>query len=332
MRFTLSNLPAVLITCLPLYGWWYNYGLIRFTLALLFIALLRQIAVFLHIFRDKSDRNKMVLDATSSSHFVEKIRWTLDYLGADYEEEQNVSTLRALLTGETVPQLRVPATGTKIGDSNDIITFLLGKYGAESKQRRKFLSPHKEAKKLTELSDEIGEVVKKIAYPAAFKAPDLEAVALKIFGFHQTEMIPGVQRKAIELLVPLLIRYIKWKVGDEAGLDTAEENAEKLLDLLVTFDDLLKDGREFLLEGTTEPSVVDIHFASMLGPLLFNSNFGGKAVQEESKVTPDDLGPEGKKFMDQMLKKVNKRKSVKFAKEMFDKYRFRVLEGAAAKK
>ena len=39
------------------------------------------------------DVDKIVLESLPISHYVEKVRWCLDYIGQEYEEEQDVGIL-----------------------------------------------------------------------------------------------------------------------------------------------------------------------------------------------------------------------------------------------
>lgn len=79
-----------------------------------------------------------MLETISVSHYVEKVRWVLDYLAVPYTEEvgvclpstvycvdqENVGILGLVLTGRTVPRLRDSARAVTIGNSADILRYL----------------------------------------------------------------------------------------------------------------------------------------------------------------------------------------------------------------
>lgn len=48
------------------------------------------------------------LESITISHYVEKVRWCLDYLNEPYEEIENIGILGILLFGRSVPVLHDP--------------------------------------------------------------------------------------------------------------------------------------------------------------------------------------------------------------------------------
>ena len=72
---------------------------------------------------------ELQLDTISASHFVEKVRWSMDILGVDYTERPVGGTLGVFFTGRSVPQLRVHtgATRSTISNSSDILRYLWGR-------------------------------------------------------------------------------------------------------------------------------------------------------------------------------------------------------------
>ena len=69
---------------------------------------------------------ELVLATISASHFVEKVRWSMDKLGVDYAEQTSGGTLGAYFRGRTVPQLKVRTGHVRsvIGNSPDILRYL----------------------------------------------------------------------------------------------------------------------------------------------------------------------------------------------------------------
>ena len=69
------------------------------------------------------------LHTITFSHYVEKVRWSLDRLGVAYEEVPNVGIAGVLLTGRTVPWLEVSPGEVRIGESSRILRYLWGESG-----------------------------------------------------------------------------------------------------------------------------------------------------------------------------------------------------------
>ena len=55
--------------------------------------------------RTRFARDHHVLESFPFSNFVEKVRWCLDHLGVDYEEEQDVGILGVLLAQRAVKMI-----------------------------------------------------------------------------------------------------------------------------------------------------------------------------------------------------------------------------------
>ena len=95
-----------------------------------------------------------MLESIALSHYVEKVRWALDILAIDYEEEQDVGIVGAFFTGRMacdylyvwltligglypmvhgaptyqVPGLRLPGKNFTVYNSPDILRYLYGKF------------------------------------------------------------------------------------------------------------------------------------------------------------------------------------------------------------
>ena len=79
----------------------------------------------------RSKHNKIILETIAVSHYVEKVRWALDLLNIDYEEEQDCGIIGVFFTGRMVPGLRVPRQNFTIYNSDDILRYLYGKHYAD---------------------------------------------------------------------------------------------------------------------------------------------------------------------------------------------------------
>merc|ERR1711884_68092 len=81
----------------------------------------------MHLGRTKFNpamRDKIILHTLPISHYVEKVRWYLDYAGIEYEEEQDIGLLNIILCGRSMPTLEVPSKGVTISNSSDILRYL----------------------------------------------------------------------------------------------------------------------------------------------------------------------------------------------------------------
>merc|ERR1719228_1855271 len=128
MRLTPQLLPLLLLLLLPGLQWLGHFtSLLGITFFLISTFLLRTALVFLKLGNRKKDK-RLILETISISHYVEKVRWCLDYLDLDYVEEEDVGILGVFLLGRSVPQLKVPGKGVVIGNSADILHYLYGSH------------------------------------------------------------------------------------------------------------------------------------------------------------------------------------------------------------
>ena len=80
---------------------------------------------------------------------------------------------------------------------------------------------------------------------------------------------------------------------------------------------LLSDGRNYLLK-TERPTFVDFQFASMMSLLLMPEDFGGGAVNPESRLVPKEVGPE----VEKLAKEIAATPAGKFALRMYKEHRY----------
>lgn len=86
---------------------------------------------------------KLALATMSASHFVEKVRWSMDRLGVDDTEQPAGRARGVFFLGRTVPQLRV-RTGSvqsNIANSAKILRCLSGRYAVDDPVAAEFLKP-----------------------------------------------------------------------------------------------------------------------------------------------------------------------------------------------
>lgn len=145
MRLKIDLLPLALLTLFPLYVFFYNLGLIKLLAGYIVIFILREVIILTPIFNPSKD-HKLILEGIHVSPYVEKIRWCLDYIDQDYEEEQDVGILGLFLLGRRVPVLKVPTKNIKITNSSDILRYVYAITKNKSMEVAQFLEPTTQVK------------------------------------------------------------------------------------------------------------------------------------------------------------------------------------------
>ena len=223
----------------------------------------------------------LVLDTISMSHFAEKGRWCMDRLGVDYRENKSNGLLGVVLTGRTVPRLRLRtgAVESSIGHSPEILRFLWGEYGARL-ETAAFLEPTQESLELEAKIDRYGVDLQVWVYHHLL--PHKE-ITLHIWGA-QDPGIPQWQRTVARLLYPLLAKFLRCTFGiDGAHYSKAVEHIDAML---ATAEERLQGDKQYLLGDTL--SYVDITFASISGLWLQPDNYGGGQA-DDCMVEIDEL-------------------------------------------
>jgi glutathione S-transferase len=227
---------------------------------------------------------ELVLATISASHFVEKVRWSMDRLGVDYVEQTSGGTLGAYFRGRTVPQLKV-RTGivrSVIGNSPDILRYLYGRYLHEDPKRAAFLEPTAERVKFERRLDAYGVSLQVWIYYHLLHERDL---TLHAWGADSPKT-PAWQRVALRALFPFLARMIRlsFKINDT----NFARAVARIEELLADMDANLKDGRQSLLGGN-ETNYTDLAFAAFTGVWLMPDGYGGgkaEAVRIERDRAP----------------------------------------------
>ena len=212
----------------------------------------------------------LVLSTIAASHFVEKVRWSLDRLGVDYEERSSGGTLGAYFRGRTVPQLKI-RTGivrSVIGNSPDILRYVYGRYLPERPERAAFLEPTAERVAFEQRLDAYGVSLQVWVYYHMLHDREL---TLHAWGA-DNPATPAWQRIVLRVLFPFLAFMIRFsfKIND-AHFATSVARIEKLL-ADISAD--LADGRKSLLGGD-EINYTDLAFAAFTGLWLMPEAYGG---------------------------------------------------------
>ena len=135
------------------------------------------------------------------SHYVEKVRWILDYIGEPYIEEQDMGILCILLVSRSAPRLKNP--GLDIMNSSDILNYLHGRH-FHDKAKSEFLIRSSEAIEWEMKFDHLGELNRYYVYYHLLNREDL----LMNFWGYDNDKVPIWQRIFIKPLTPVLKKIL----------------------------------------------------------------------------------------------------------------------------
>jgi glutathione S-transferase len=241
-------------------------------LLLVLLAVLWRWSMVLHGLVRPAAGPDLVLETISASHFVEKVRWSMDRLGLDYEEAPCGGTLGAFYLGRTVPRLhfRTGAVRSQIGNSPEILRYLWGAYGASYGTAAAFLEPTAKRLEFERRIDRCGVSLQVWIYYHLLDAP---ALCKHAWGA-DSQAIPAWQRKLVDVLFPVQAFMIRkaFRVN-EAHYRKSCEHIEALL---ADVEARLADGRRSILGGDTI-NYTDIAFAAIQGAWLQPERYGGGA-------------------------------------------------------
>ena len=242
-------------------------------IGLVLLALLWRWAVSLSAFLMPEKTPDLILDTISASHFVEKVRWSLDLAGIEYHENASGGTLGAYFGGRTVPRLRFRsgAVQSSIGNSPEILRYLWGRYGAELGDAALHLEPTPERLALEKRCDRYGVNLQVWMYYHLLQDRDL---AVQVWGA-QSVAVPAAQRVVLRVLFPVLALLIRRSF--RVNRRNFEKSCHYIEALLAEIDTKLADGRTSILGGES-CNFTDYHFAAMCGLWLQPENYAaGKA-------------------------------------------------------
>lgn len=260
---------AVILTLAPIIVAWFGLSVPAAILLVLLLLLWRWLVV-LSGFALPAKTPELVLATISASHFVEKVRWSMDRLGIDYVEKTSGGTLGAFFGGRTVPQLKARTGGvvSVIGNSPEILRYLWGRYGTENPEAAAFLRPTKERTALESKLDRYGVSLQIWVY---YHLLDDRELALHAWGA-DNPATPYWQRQALKLLFPLLAFLVRksFRITDA----NYQKAVSRIEEVLADAHKRLGDGAKSLL-GDDEPNYTDLAFAAMTGLWLMPPEYGG---------------------------------------------------------
>jgi glutathione S-transferase len=266
---------------LPVLVAWFGLGVLTTIAVVLLVLLWRWLIVVSGIVRPENVPD-IVLETIPVSHYVEKVRWSMDRLGIDYVERAHGGTLGAYFTGRSVPQLRVRTyiVQSVIGNSAEILRYLWGNYAATRAKEAAFLEPTAERLELEQRLDRYGRYLQVWIYHHILHHREL---TLHLWGVHDPN-VPGWQRRALRILFPLLKALIR------KSFRLTDEHYAKAVhfidDVLGDVDTRLSDGRLSILGGDTI-NYTDIAFAALSGPWLRPRGYGG-GMADDCRIERDE--------------------------------------------
>ena len=207
----------------------------------------------------------MILITMPHSHYAEKARWALDRLALPYREEVHIPLLHRLPTtrhgGRGVPVLL--HQGRRLVDSTDILVHADAFCGGDR------LYPHDAAQRheveaLEERFDEaLGPHTRRWAY--AQLLPERRLLRRMM-----SRGVPRFEAIVLPLLVPILVPLIR--AAFRITPDSAERSRQRVHEVFREVDELLRDGRRFLVGDRF--TAADLTFAALSSPVLLPAGCG----------------------------------------------------------
>ena len=260
---------AIVVFLTPIVVAWYDLSVAAAAGLVILLLLCRWIITLSGILKPERTAD-LELAVMAASHYVEKVRWTMDRLGIDYVEKTSGGTLGAYFRGRSVPQLKV-RTGmvrSVIGNSPDILRYLYGRCLHEDPERYAFLEPTAERIELERRLDAYGRSLQVWVY---YHILDERELCLHAWGVHDPKT-PSWQRVALRVLHPLLAALMRFsfKINDT----NYARSVGRIEALLSDVEASLGDGRASILGGD-DLNYTDIAFAAFSGLWLLPQEYGG---------------------------------------------------------
>ena len=287
-------LHSVFLVLLPLVVAWFGLG-VAATIGLVVLLLLWRWAVVLSGIIAPEKTPDIVLETISASHFVEKVRWSMDRLDIDYTERQSGGTLGAFFTGRSVPQLRV-RTGivqTVIGNSPDILRYLWARFYASHGDKARFLEPTQERVELEAKLDRYGRNLQVWIYYHLLPHRELTLHAWGV----ENPLVPYWQRLVLRLIFPLQAALIRRSFAISA--EHYEKSVLHIEELLASMEMQLADGRSSILGGDAI-NYTDIAFAGLTGLWMQADGYGGGKA-DANRIETEDMPPKMREDVERWL-------------------------------
>ncbi len=210
------------------------------------------------------------LVAMPINHFGEKLRWTLDVLGAPYDESTVGGILSASLRGRSVPWLVDRVSCSRIGNSDEALWYLAAVHvptmEPEAARRATALMQRTPETMAWEARlNALGHAIQGWAY-FYLLGPQADAeLSLRFWGGREPT-VPVLQRLAVRIGHPVFSAAVRdlFDLRDAAKHEARRATIAAILD---EADAALQRHDGKFLTGASL-SYVDIGFCALLGPLL----------------------------------------------------------------
>jgi len=206
----------------------------------------------------KNRDSEMVLSSIPPSHFVEKVRFSMDILGLKYKEETDMALLGIFFSGRPVPTLRIKKGPfvSVIYDSGDILRYLwASQQGTQNEEKAKFLTPKPETLEFEKRLDLMGTKMQILFYNM------IDADFMKELGGRCVRGVPTWQKYFHRLVHPVLSNAIK-KVFPAAKVSESRVYIQEILDEA----EKMLDSKKFLFGDAW--TYVDIQLAAFCAVLF----------------------------------------------------------------
>jgi glutathione S-transferase len=200
------------------------------------------------------------------SHYCEKARWALDYLGVPYREEGHPPLLHWWAVARAGGHRTTPvlvAGDTVLSDSTDILQYLDTTYVEGWRPYPRDSQLRVEAEEMEELFDtRLGPHTRRIAYYHLLQHKDL----------FLESVLSGVGRGesfVFRALRPAICGLMRR--GMRITPESADRSLERVRTVFATVDELIDSGRAFLVGDRF--SAADLTFAALAAPVLLPRNY-----------------------------------------------------------
>lgn len=263
--------------------------------------------------KTRKEDSRIILNTLPISHYVEKVRWCLDKSGLKYEEEKDIGIFWVMITGRTVPNLKLPGKSISISNSSDILRYLYGHIKGQDEKKANFLEPTPESVQLEEKLDQLGSHLRTWLYfQFLVNCQNSDELALKTWGLHEYA-IPPWQRVLLKVVLPILKKFLITVLKIDKG--HAIEDLKKA-ELMIEEMDKVLAKNQFLMGGD-EPTYVDFAYAALIGIVVFPDQYGGSDLSPESRLKFTDGNTDVQKY----CKKMRNTPSGKFVLRMYSEHR-----------
>ena len=254
-------------------------------IALVLATLAWRLAITLSVLAFPPRVPKLELETIAISHFVEKVRWSMDRLGVEYVERQVAGILGVLFLGRTVPRLKIRTGRVRsvVGDSPAILRYLWGTCSSELGDKAAFLAPTEDRLKLEKSIDDYGFNLQVWVY---YHILPHRALCLQVWGANCSRT-PIWQRALLQVLCPMLSLFLR-RVFEISNKHYAVA-VERIETFLQEIENQLGADQSSILSGDAV-DYVDISFSAISAVWLLPDGFAaGKA--DEVRIADDDIPP-----------------------------------------